>query len=126
MYKKITIKEISKWTDIDWACIELNVFNLQRKNYDYSKANKINKVHYYKKLFVKSSTIVYISIVNKALVRETFLSVGAVWWETVTYGFGLEGTLVIKTSTIILSHPDVEEDIKGLTVRQLKWYMSWV
>jgi len=25
-----------------------------------------------------------------------------------------------------LSHPGVEEDSKGLAVRQLKWYMSWV
>ena len=30
------------------------------------------------------------------------------------------------SSTIISSHPKVEADFKGLTVRQLKWYVSWV
>jgi len=30
------------------------------------------------------------------------------------------------SSTVTSSHPEIEENFKGLTVRQLKWSVSWV
>jgi len=48
------LRKATKWSELNWAEIELTVFNWQQKIYNASKRGEIKLVHELQKMLVKS------------------------------------------------------------------------